>query len=221
MLVNYSKEGKKVNGWKHKPEDSPLVSEILHTIIGRKDYLIGIKKNGKVAIYKRDGKTRYTQDLELSNYSGGKLTLVESSKIEHVKLLYLDQSNNLVQTTLSLDNTESENLGLATANFTLIKNMVDGKAKDFIVARAERLAMYNEDYELKFTCDFSSAVKSEMQMFTWNKTNYIGYMDGETISGFPLYGEFGVTISDLDRNGKLNLITTDDHGLVMCYELGL
>jgi len=230
-IVNYDKDGKEVRGWKHKKEDSPIISKVQHMIIGRKDYLVSAKENGKVAIYKRDGKTRYTQDLSLSNYGGGDISLLKSSKIELVKLLYLDTEGNLVQTILSLDQIDSDNLGLASAKEALFKNLIDSKGLDFTLARDERLALYNEDFELKFAIDFEQKVTSALTSFVWSKNSYIGLVTndeiqvvnttGELLEGFPVYGKTGVSFSDLNRDGKLEMITSDDSGLVICYEVGL
>jgi len=229
-LLNYNADGKEVRGWKHKAESSPIISEVLHTIIGRKDYLISAKKNGKIAIYKRDGKTRYTQDLQLSNYQGGDIQLVSASKIEGVKLVYEDSAKNLVEVSLSLDQNQAVNLGIAEGDQTLIQQIVDKKSVDYLVAKENRLSLYNEDYVLKFSTSFDSVVSSDLYVLDTGKSNLLGFSSddsvfllnqrGETIKGFPVYGNGGLALADLDKNGSKELIVADNSGLLICYQLG-
>ena len=228
-LKNYNGEGKEVNGWKHKTEESPIVSSVQHLIIGRKDYLIAAKVNGKITIYKRDGKTRYTQELKLSNYDGKEISIIPSKDIEDVILLYEDSTGNLIQSKLSLDQNESENLGLASGEKSLICNLVDGKNPDYLISKGGRLSLYNENYELKFSTDFDSAFKGALQCFSIKKKEYIVVNEGTNIyllntraelyPGFPVYGSGSSVVADLDKNGSLDLITSDSQGLVICYEL--
>ncbi|MFK7756073.1 MAG: hypothetical protein AB8B53_03990 [Flavobacteriales bacterium] len=228
-LVNYDKDGAQVKGWKHDKESSPLISEIIHAQIGRKDYLISGKEDGRIAIYKRDGKLRYTQDLKLSNYTGSELTLVSAKDIENVQLVYEDASQNLVKVKLSLDNNDAEILGLASGDHSLVAPLVDGSALDYLISKGNRLSLYNEAYELKFSTEFDEPIVSALQYFIKNKSTYFGFSSGrnyhltnvrgEELEGFPLYGTGKALVRDLDKDGTVELIISDEQGLLICYEL--
>ena len=228
-LKNYNGDGKEVNGWKHKAEESPIVSSVQHLIIGRRDYLIAAKKNGEIAIYKRDGKLRYTQELKLSNYDGKEISMLPSKSIEEVRLIYEDAAGDLIQSKLSLDQNEGENLGLASAEKSVIYNLVDGSSPDFLMSKGARLSLYSEKYALKFSVDFDSVLTGALQCFSLNNKKYIVVNEGsniyllntrgESYPGFPVYGGGRSALTDLDENGTLELITSDAQGLVICYEL--
>lgn len=228
-LKNYNGEGEEVNGWKHKVEESPIVSSVQHLSIGRKDYLISAKRNGEIAIYKRDGKLRYTQKLKLSNYDGKEISILPAKSIEEVMLIYEDASGDLVQSKLSLDQNEGENLGLVSAEKNIIYNLVGGSGPDFLMYEGSRLSLYSEKYELKFSTDFDSALTGALQCFSLNNKKYIVVSEGdnlylintrgESYPGFPVYGSGSSALTDVDGNGTVEIITSDSQGLVICYEL--
>tara|TARA_B100000768_G_scaffold182059_1_gene209057 strand:- start:7197 stop:9611 length:2415 start_codon:yes stop_codon:yes gene_type:complete len=228
-LKNYNCDGKEVNGWKHKAEESPIVSSVQHLILDRRDYLLAAKKNGEIAIYKRDGKLRYTQELKLSHYDGKEISILPSKTIEEVILIYGDTAGNLVQSKLSLEQNEGENLGLASAEKSIIYNLVDGSGPDFLMSKGTRLSLYSEKHELKFSTDFDSALTGALQCFSLNNKKYIIVNEGsnvyllntrgESYPGFPVYGGGRSVLVDLDKDGSLELITSDVQGLIICYEL--
>ncbi len=229
-LLNYNKDGKQVNGWKHKKESTPILSQVHHLEAGKRDYLISIKKDGKIAIYKRDGKLRHSQELRLENYVGGELKVIPASKIEEVVVIYSDSSGSIVKSKLSLDNNKAQLLEIAIGNHSLVEQLVDGVPPDYLVSKDQRLTLYNENAELKFTTEFTSAVSSELHYFIKGKRKYLGVVSGsdlhllntrgETVSGFPVYGEKSFSIADLNRDGTYELITSDNQGLVICYGIG-
>jgi len=98
-----------------------------------------------------------------------------------------------------------------------------------LMSKGTRLSLYSEKHELKFSTDFDSALTGALQCFSLNNKKYIIVNEGsnvyllntrgESYPGFPVYGGGRSVLVDLDKDGSLELITSDVQGLIICYEL--
>ncbi len=228
-LMNIDKDGKPVRGWKHQKEPSPIVTEIKHVVAGRKDYLIGVRENRTVAIYKRDGRHRHAQNIKLPKFNRDKFYIQESKKIEDVELYYEDSDKQLIKANLSLDGSEGELLGLASAETVLIGELINGEGLDFLLVNKNTVSLYDQDLVMNYSTSLPGEIAEPLTVAKTsngffllcevNKDLYVIDEKGKTLDGFPVYGGKNALLFDLDNDKRLELITLDDSGLIISYNL--
>ena len=213
-VLNYNKEGKKVEGWIEEIGDTILIEVPKHYVIDNKDYLFTYSYSGRTFLLNRKGEERFESKGVISNPN--EYVFVEpSSTIETTKIIYNDTAGNVVMTYLG---GTTQNLDLTPkvgANSLKMIDVNQSKTKDFVFKTATKLNVFTRslikinsistgvDYQSFDYCnDHDEAV------FAIEKDNIVQLynLQGKRV-GEPLYeGSKFYTISDINGDGMLNLI---------------
>ncbi len=89
-INNYSVDGTKTEGWKYK--GNGIITWIDDFKIGGDDYLMTVSPTGKMEFLKRTGDVRYSTEVVLTDYNGGKCEVSPGSNIEETKITYTTRS---------------------------------------------------------------------------------------------------------------------------------
>jgi hypothetical protein len=210
MVYNYSKEGKKIKGWKFKAMPNPIILQLQYANISGKDYIYVVDSKGYVQIVGRDGKNR---------------TPVE--KIPLNNSYYINSENGTIYSTDSLGNVW---LTTVNANITKIKtselqshyflatNFNRDEFMDLFISDENQLECYNMESKI-MSIDISA--DQPPKVFQFNTQSIIGISsqgychlysaDQNLITNKPLFGSGDFECVDLDGDSKLNLIIINDN----------
>lgn len=230
-IYNYQADGSQVDGWKFDQAENNILAPIEHCIVNNKDYIVAIDSAGKTYFLDRQGRTR----LDLKNTlpaDENKFFLDAGKNIEHSKIICADSLGNSIHLSFH-DDTES----LKIADFKAkpyfdYKDLDDTKIRKYIFLTPEKLSVYNQDKSLSFSYTFKSKTDGNSLFFMYpDKSGRIGVVcknanelylidnNGRLCSGFPLYGSTPFSISDMNNDGQLYLVTGTADNKIILYQI--
>ncbi len=217
-IYNYSKEGKKIKGW-HKIQTRYIVKEeVKHFLIQKKDYFIVADTSGKVYITNRRGEIRVSVNHEFvrSKHAPFYTNLTNVSKGLFVTtnpdgdLTYIAKNGK----------TSSTSFGdFSKEHYFIYADINNDNDPDFIYADKGNLIAFDRFKNEIFSYSIDSISKSP-QFFTIDRKAYIGVIsdslhqlqiydqEGRIFDYITFSAEQGFTVSQLENNGKNNIITT-------------
>jgi hypothetical protein len=229
-ILCYDINGKVVKGWKHK-KSAGVFGEIQYVNVKNKDYLITRLQNNSVIALNRKGEVRLTfsEQFKLSNASS--MTVLPSKTLSKSYLIGMDSAGNVLK--LSMTN-RLEIIQLKTGLQNLIFSMADvnrDKSLDFVFNTEEGIDVYSQKSEPILHLDLDVKLDFKPAFFTTNVATYCTYTNqtsnevimvnqfGAPTDGSPFIGSFKPKLSDINLDGRLELITATREGSVYCYTL--
>lgn len=227
-LRNYRNEAEVTPGWNYKSGQQTIV-QVEHLKTGNKDYLFALFDDGSVKLLERDGTPRYETPVNLSDITPP-VQFRLTGDIRTSTAIGINTAMQVLEYTFGAkENTAPAVLGKGS---TFVLADLDGdRLTDFALADSTRVEAYTADKTLMFEREFLDPVAPELYTYTFSTGKKVGVSvpalgqihllesDGSSSEGFPLFGNSRFVIRDLDGDGKLELVTTDGEGLVLCYEL--
>ena len=210
MVDNYSKEGKKIKGWKFNAMPNPITQQLKYSNILGKDYIYVVDSKGQTQIVGRDGKNR---------------TSIE--KIPLNNSFYINSDDGSIYSTDSIGNVWMTKLnGTSTkiktseiqSHYFLATNFNQDEFIDLFISDESNVECYNLESK---TMSFAISADQPPKVFQ-NNNQYIlgisskGYChlfsdQQKLITNKPLFGSGDFECIDLDYDNKLNLIILNDN----------
>ena len=208
FIYNLDKKGRKVKGWKFTKNTNRITQKPIHFAVNGKDYILNATANTTTQLLARNGSARitfkdahyFTNKVQL-NIGGGLYAITTEGK--------LWTANTSGKTSLT------ELVDLSASSIILAHN------SGYFVANENKLT-FIKDLET-FTLNLNSKINKikafgdVIAVSTSNKLFLV--KDKEILEGFPIDSDGFYNISDIDNNGKLNIINIKN-GLLYNYELG-
>ncbi|KAB2810271.1 DUF3352 domain-containing protein [Phaeocystidibacter luteus] len=220
-VLNYSKEGKQVDGWAFTETESAVIRQPQHFTVGTRDFIVIRESSGKVHIVSRRGETRIpTEDLLPDTHND--LYLSVGATTEETRIISLSEGGQLVSLFMN-GQVDSTDIDLADDRGEFIFR--DGK---YIITQNGRLIVKEELHP--FNIDLDADLSSPLY-FMRNGTPIYGVVindkdqvwlygqTGEPLPGLPLYGSSMFTVGEFGQAGVLNLIVGTRDGNLLNYKL--
>lgn len=227
-ILNFDNSGKATRGWKkHKFDDAPI--DLAYLKLGQRDYLFASLKNGELALLKRNGESRHKTLLRLPPYQGAPAFRL-TSEIASSSVLVCDTGGQIIEGRFG-NGDRPQLRSLAEGSYFGLHDLDRDRYDDLILLGENSIKAYGRGDEVLFQRNLRSAPLADLRTYQFAAGTRIGLVlpalgevhllekDGSTADGFPLFGGGPCVIRDFSNDGKLELITTDGNGLIMCYRL--
>ena len=213
-IYNLDKKGKKIKGWKYEKNNKRINKKLQNFRVGNKDYILAERNNSNTQLLAINGseRVRFEQGIQFNENpirldKNGTLYAITSEG----KLWRGTLDGNSSQLTLS-------NLA-ANSLFTIDET---GKEKQFIYTNNNMVFILNTNFETIHSFELNNnitnlEINNRGLIFTNENELYLCNTDGVE-EGFPITSDGYFNISDIDNNGKTNLINTKN-GFIYNYEL--
>jgi len=208
FIYNLDKKGKEVKGWKFTKNTNRITQKPIHFAVNGKDYILNATANTTTQLLARNGSARVT--FKDAHSFANKVQLTIGG------VLYAITTEGKLWTANTSGKTTITELGdLSTSSIILAHN------SGYFVANENKLS-FIKDLET-FTLNLDSKINKiktfgdVIAVSTSNKLLLV--KDKEILEGFPIDSDGFYNISDIDNNGKLNIINIKN-GLLYNYELG-
>jgi hypothetical protein len=215
MLHNYDKEGKKVKGWKFEQGPEPIIGELQHFQIGKKDFISAIGQEGSLRFLERNGKVRYSaSEKPLSDYDGGAYRIAAAKKIGESLIIYTDREGRLISSQVDGPFKVIEEAAMTELSVL----------SDYLIHEDSRTLRINQKGEEKMRIEHELAAATSYPELL--RSDYLGLADQETrlyylydvsgklVEGFPLPGNHAI-IRDMNADGTLDIILWDESNVSM------
>jgi hypothetical protein len=209
----YDNTFNKIKGFEFTKSESNILSSPQHILIGTKDYITIPETNGTLHILNRQGKTRTTVKTKF-NFKNNLFRISKNN------VTFIDEKNIVYAVNISsgkvnkLDILQGEN-----TNKVNYSNEVKTKLEDNI------LTINNETIELEY------GNYSTPKILKYNKKNYVNVTDleskkvylfnykGKLLEQFPVYGQSPITLTNMDKDAKLEFAVKGEANSVLIYKM--
>ena len=208
-LLMYDQLGKRVNGFKYSSAENNIITQPKHFRIGSKDY-IAFGEGNHLEILDRVGKTRikvkedilfsgneiylYNNYFTTTNVNGELLEVDQNGKIKHSNLNLKDH-HKITTTSKSLVTLSDNKLTIKTNPFTL----------DFGNYTAPSIFYVNDKIYVSVT---------DLQA----KKIYLFDSQAQPIAHFPVYGNSGIELGNIDGDESLEFVTQGSNSSILVYK---
>jgi hypothetical protein len=231
MIYNFDPSGKKLKGWEYKKMKHISTHALEYMNIQNKDYLLCVYKDGSIVALDRRGKQRLNFKNTIPT-KGSQLNLFENKSLESSFILCSD-TNAIVYKLFISDSLMKESFDdvrpfAQFIPFDILKNAIP----EYCFASSNDIKVYDNNQKLLINYTDVDAIgiddfqvhnfgREVLFSYSREKENQIWVLDklGHLLPNMPLRGKGKVVISDLNQDGKYNLIVCDTYGLLYCYEL--
>ncbi|MDC0204711.1 hypothetical protein OAJ65_02830, partial [Flavobacteriales bacterium] len=216
VIYNLDAKGEEVKGWKYKKQQNRIIASAQHFKVNNKDYILQETANSTTKLLAINGTERVSYEPE-ATFNGSPL------KIDNLGTLYgITFAGNLWRGMINGNTTE---LSIPEMNnqslFALNNTEITGK-NQYIITNDKSTFITDEEFEILHSFHLKEKIQ---QLFTSNgyivlatSTQLYLYKKGAVVEGFPINTDGFFNISDIDQNGKINIINSK-HGSLYNFEL--
>ena len=230
-IYNYDRSGKPVRGWEYTATTSPIVSDIKHFDVKRKDLVIAIDSVGTVKVLDRKGRDRMSLLTKLPVMARNGFYIDKQKTIRTSSILTTDSTGVIHRLFFSdkLDTTFVNDF--SADHFYIYADLNADGQPDHIFADDTEVVVYDQDKSEMMRFILDSAATAPPTLFTFNNSTEIGIVSGKTNElylinelgyihdGLPLYGSTAFSIGDINRDGTLNLVVGSGDRIVFTYNV--
>jgi len=222
-VLNYGMDGAPTTGWETPRLANFAVNEVHHLRIKNKDYLLAFDGAGKVNIFDRRGAERERATLNM-NTGARVLNVSPGLEIGATRILWADSTGALYES--GLNGTART---IAPSGMNSLGSLGDDGLFDIIRTNGDSLIVLHGT-KGSFSRSFGASLAAEVHTYTLNGRTLIGVSipereqvsliddGGHQLEGMPLRGNTAFSISDLDLDGTMELITVTADGHVIAYK---
>lgn len=221
QVINYSKDGKPVDGWAFKKTASSIRHRPQHFVVGSKDFIVVREQNGNLHLVNRKGEERVDSKDQLPD-TDNPLYLIKGQKADETRLTTLSRGGRLISFFLNgrLDSSDID-LDHAPAHFLY-------KDRKYIITQGRKLIVKDDlnPFEVELEGEAMRPYLFELGkndiIGTWlEEQNQVWLYNtkGEVLSGFPLYGSTPFVAGELSQRGQYHLVVGTDDGNLVNYSI--
>ena len=215
-IYNLDVKGKQVKGWKYKKQQNRIIASAQYFKVNNKDYILQETANSTCKLLAINGTERVS-------YESGTTFNGHPLQVDHYGTLYgITFEGKLWRGTINGNATE---LSIPEMNnqslFTMNNIEITGEVQ-YIIANGKSLFIINEVFEILHSFQLEEKIQ---QLFTSRgyivlatSTQLYLYKEVAVVEGFPIDTDGFFNISDIDGNGKINIINSK-YGSLYNYEL--
>lgn len=217
-LLNYSLEGKQVEGWNFTPTESNIVQTPKHLRVGTRDYILAVEGSGKIHLLNRRGETRIKVEDHFPGLQTDLFPYREKPQDEP-RLIGLNRDGEMVLLYFN-GKGETIDIGLSSGPASVT---ADGMT--LITLNGDKLVVKDPDHP--FDIDLTAvpgfgpirtygytgySSEEDQKVFLWDE-------DGEAVEGFPLYGSTGFCIQKMAPDTGIDLIIGTPERTLISYKI--
>ncbi len=228
MVNNYKADGKPTQGWNYKAgrESAKFVT---HLKAGNADYIFVAYEGGQVQLLKRNGEPRHSTKLRLPEFQGDPVFRMTSDIVSST-VVVCDTSGIVLEGSFGNGNAP-ELKKVSEAEVVILADLNRDRLQDMVVISGSRVAAFDASGKLMYKRDFGQDLLLDLRVYQFAAGTRVGVIgrttgelhllesDGTTADGFPLFAGGPCVIRDFTGDGRLEVVTTDGQGLVLCYRL--
>ena len=215
-IYNLDVKGKQVKGWKYKKQQNRIIASAQYFKVNNKDYILQETANSTCKLLAINGTERVS-------YESGTTFNGHPLQVDHYGTLYgITFEGKLWRGTINGNATE---LSIPEMNnqslFTMNNIEITGEVQ-YIIANGKSIFIINEVFEILHSFQLEEKIQ---QLFTSRgyivlatSTQLYLYKEAAVVEGFPIDTDGFFNISDIDGNGKINIINSK-YGSLYNYEL--
>lgn len=220
-LLNYDKDGKKVDGWAFQTTQSPILRQPQHFTVGTRDFIVVREQNGTIHLVSRRGETRIPVSDKLPD-THNNLYLSVGKTTEETRIITLSEGGRLVSLFMSgtVDSTE---IDLDSDPGHMVYR--DGR---YVITQNGRLIVKDELHP--FNIDLDADLSSPLYFLRNGQPIYgvvipkvdqvwLYGQEGDPLPGLPLYGSSKFAVGEFGQRGVLNLVVGTRDGNLLNYKL--
>ncbi len=226
-VLNFDRFGKKIKGWSYKSGDE-ISYPINYFLLNNKDYIVMVGEEGRPYVLNRRGEERLNISETLPTFNQKDYVLELSNDINQCKFVTTDESGNFVKLRFNGEK-EIVNLDMISDNHKFLYDDVNNDQKsDYILLDSNKLMVYTHAKEKLFEVELEGNDPQFLNMYRF-QSGYgkIGFTDQESgqvylyrdagglDSNFPLKGNTAFTITDINKDGRFNLLVGSGNKLVV------
>ncbi|MEC9209606.1 MAG: hypothetical protein VX762_04190 [Bacteroidota bacterium] len=209
MLYNLDSKGKSVTGWKYRKSTNRIKQSPIHFVVNNKDYILNATNNSTTKLLARNGSDRVVfNDIE---------SFATPVNISENGTLYAITSENKLWTA---------HVNGTTAIFELPNLNPTAKVlacnDGYYVANQNSISYINNAKSEKINISLNAPVQtlslSAGYITIMTNTSLYLIKNNKIVEGFPIDSDGYFNISDIDNNGKTNVINTKNN-FIYNYEL--
>lgn len=229
-ILCFDSYGKAVDGWEYSGSSGVVVLPVEHVRIKRKDYLFSMSENGDILLLNRKGEPRHEVGQKAEGFKMGGYRLDVGSKISTSSLYFSDKDGNAYR--LGFDDS-IEKIKPRPQNSTayFFANIDGDKSMDFGFLFEETFSAFSFQGDMLFDIELAQSNCDELTLYQSGRSSlfsvlhsgknqvYLFDENGQSISGFPVFGSSIPSLGDVNLDGYVNLITTGKDGYVYAYSI--
>ena len=209
-LLMYDENGKRISGFKYKPQSKNISSQPKHFRIENKDYIVFTRGN-TVEILNRKGQQRIALKEGL-NLSKNEIYLYNNqftTTTTNGELLQINTKGKITSKRLNLNSTHN----LTTTSKTLV-SLDDNK----LTIRSKTIELDFGDYtepKIFYINNKIYVAVTDLQ----SKKAYLFDSQARPIANFPVYANSSIDLDNIDKDRALEVVTTGDEDSILVYEI--
>ena len=213
-IYNLDKKGKKIKGWKYEKNNKRINKKLQNFRVGNKDYILAERNNSNTQLLAINGSERV-------NFEQGIQFNKNPIRLDTNGTLYaITSEGKLWRGTLDGNSSQLTLSNLAANSLFAIDET--GQEKQFIYTNNKSIFILNSNFETIHSFELTNKITNLVTnnnglMFTTENELYLWNTDG-VAEGFPILSDGYFNITDIDNNGKINLINIKN-GFIYNYEL--
>ena len=208
-VTMYGKNGKKVNGFKFKKTNSPIINSPKHIRFGSKDYILIQEQDGNLQILDRQGKTRIKVKGEI-NFSREEIYPYLGT------FTGTDLGGNLVQVD-TRGNILSSNLDLSKNHKILIEyESLVTLSENKLTIKGIPVTLPYGNYTNPNVYKFNDMIYITTTDIESEKV-YLFKENGKIVKGFPVYGTTSASLSKSKKSNQLELVVGSEKKDIIVY----
>lgn len=231
-LLNYSKEGKPVEGWIPSQSENIVINPVERFVINGLDYIVTNDIGGKVYLYSRKGEPRNDINLSISTAQKDNIYLQIGTALNTTKFIYKDSLERIVEapiegnvTALILDSSMHH-------FFHIVTDLENDKLPDIITSFGNKLSVFGPDKNLFFSEIFDFDINANFGVVgSGNKYTFVSDEKSQKVhlfthqfkpvQDFPQKGSSKSCLGDLNKDGNAEFITVANGTEIICYSIDM
>jgi len=230
-ILNYGIRGTKIKGWNYSNRKFAVTQKITHLNIKNKDYLVAVYEDGAVKALDRKGNVRINLKSKFSFTPIGNVRVNESSELDNSYILAVTANKEVVKISLTDTKERLFEISLDSIYFLSFADVDKDGSIEILASDSQQIIAYKTDGNEVFKFITEDDVDFKINTYNFSEEVMIGYVseannkiylshtNGNIADGFPMNGASPFTISDINMDGRLNVITVDEKGFIFAYTI--
>lgn len=230
-VYNYTAKGSLVQGWKLPQTSNAVLAPVQHTVVGSKDYVVIVDREGKTYITDRQGGIRLTLKEQLGAPVGN-FFLETGKDLARTRIVASDSLGNVYRLSFTDDLERFHFSDFSSTPFFDYRDLNGDGNYEYIFLSSDKLAVYNQDKLNAFTFGFESPAICCANLFRFGDNDlrigvtcpqaselHLINRGGADSEGFPMPGQTQFAIGQLNGGDDYTLISGINGKYLTAYSL--